>query len=189
MNISIMENGIEIRQTFIQKFTMPWDIFQEVHKEWIEAAAAKNYTVTYKDRYLWELMDHQVISLTQALELLRAMPGDVYFMSENEDKPCCHGIIVNGDEHKGGVVKMNAMALADRIEYEWYEEWRLSALNMYLADRILPADLYVFDSSMEHLLVFTHENDYWELELEQPMKAAASRFCMMYGFELPETDN
>jgi hypothetical protein len=39
---------------------------------------------------------------------------------------------------------------------------------------------------MNHLLVFTHETDYWELEDEQPMKCAASRFCMMCGFELPE---
>ena len=57
---------------------------------------------------------------------------------------------------------------------------------MYLAHTVLPADLYVFDESMEHMLVFTHETDYWELEDEQPMKCAESRFCMMCGFELPE---
>jgi len=57
---------------------------------------------------------------------------------------------------------------------------------MYLTNTVLPEDIYVFDKSMEHLLVFTHETDYWELEDEQPMKCAASRFCMMYGFELPE---
>jgi hypothetical protein len=56
---------------------------------------------------------------------------------------------------------------------------------MYLTHTVLPADLYVFDESMERLLVFTHETDFWELEDEQPMKCAASRFCMMYGFDLP----
>ena len=81
---------------------------------------------------------------------------------------------------------MNAKELADLIEYEWYEPVRLDALGMYLAHPVLPADLYVFDASMEHLLVFTHETDYWELEDEQPMKCAESRFCMMCGFELPE---
>lgn len=183
MNISIIGNGEEIRRAFIQKFTMPWDVFREKHNAWIKTLAAKNRPVIYQERYLWELMDHREISFAQSLALLRTIPGDVFFMSENGDKPHCYGIRVNGIEYKGGVARMDAAALADLIEYEWYEEWRLSALDMYLADKVLPDDLYVFDAAMEHLLVFTHENDYWELELEQPMKAAASRFCKMYGFE------
>ena len=186
MNISIMENGTKIRQAFMEKFTMTWDEFQISHKEWIEALAAKNYTVTYEERLLWELMDHRTISFAKSLEFLRSLPGDVYVMSEGESTPGHHEFDIDGVEHRGVVAKMDAKELADLIEYEWYEPYRLDALGMYLAHTVLPADIYVFDASMEHLLVFTHETDYWELEDEQPMKCAASRFCMMCGFELPE---
>lgn len=187
MEISIVGNGKEIRRAFIQKFTMPWEQFQEANKAWIQRCAAKNYPIIYEERYLWELMDYPEISFDQALALLRTLPGEVYAMTENESTPCCNWIKWSGIEYKGGVAKMDARALADRLAYEWYEDWRLSTLDMYLADVVFPYDLYVFDDAMEHLLVFTHENDFWELELEEPMKAAASRFCKVYGFELHET--
>ena len=185
-NITVVENAKEIRQAFIEKFTMTWDEFKVSHKEWIDALAAKNYTATYEERYLWELMDHRAISFSKSLEFLRSMQGDVYVMSENECHPDNNEFEIDGVEYKNCVAKMNAKELADLIEYEWYEPYRLDALGMYLAHTVLPADLYVFDESMEHLLVFTHETDYWELEDERPMKCAASRFCMMCGFELPE---
>ena len=185
-NITVVENAKEIRQAFIEKFTMTWDEFKVSHKEWIDALAAKNYTATYEERYLWELMDHRAISFSKSLEFLRSMQGDVYVMSENECHPDNNEFEIDGVEYKKCVAKMNAKELADLIEYEWYEPYRLDALGMYLAHTVLPADLYVFDESMEHLLVFTHETDYWELEDTQPMKCAASRFCMMCGFELPE---
>lgn len=186
MNISLMKNEMEIRQAFIEKFTMTWDEFRVSHKAWIDALAAKNYTVTYEERYLWERMEHRAISFAKALAFLRSMQGDVYVMSESESKPGRHEFEIDGVEHKNCVVKMNAIELADLIEYEWYEPYRLEALGMYMTHTVLPADVYVFDESMNHLLVFTHETDYWELEDEQPMKCAASRFCMMCGFELPE---
>lgn len=185
-NIALVDNANEIRQAFIEKFTMTWDEFQITHKEWIEALAAKNYTVTYEELHLWSLMDHRAISFEKALEFLRTMQGDVYVMSESESHPGCQTFEIDGVEHKNCVLKTNAKELAGLIEYEWYEPYRLYALGMYLTHTILPADIYVFDVSMQHLLVFTHETDYWELEDEQPMKCAASRFCMMRGFELPE---
>ena len=186
MKITLVDNANEIRQAFIEKFTMTWDEFKITHKEWIDALAAKNYTVTYEERLLWELMDHRAISFAKALDFLRTMQGDVYVMSEHESHPGCNEFEIDGVEYKGCVAKEKAAELADLIEYEWYEPYRLDALGMYLTHLVLPADLYVFDESMEHLLVFTHETDYWELEDEQPMKCAASRFCMMCGFELPE---
>ena len=185
-NIALVDNANEIRQAFIEKYTMTWDEFKVSHKEWIEALAAKNHTVTYEERYLWELMDHRAISFAKSLEFLRSMQGDVYVMSESECHPGNNEFEIDGVEYKNCVAKMNAKELADLIEYEWYEQYRLEVLEMYLTHTVLPADLYVFDASMEHLLVFTHETDYWELEDTQPMKCAASRFCMMCGFELPE---
>ena len=185
-NIALVDNANEISQAFIEKFTMTWDEFKITHREWIDALAAKNYTVTYEERLLWELMDHRAISFAKALDFLRTMQGDVYVMSERESHPGRNEFEIDGVEYKGCVAKAKAAELADLIEYEWYEPYRLDALGMYLTHLVLPADLYVFDESMEHLLVFTHETDYWELEDEQPMKCAASRFCMMCGFELPE---
>ena len=186
MKITLVDNANEIRQAFTEKFTMTWDEFKITHKEWIDALAAKNYTVTYEERLLWELMDHRAISFAKALGFLRTMQGNVYVMSERESHPERNEFEIDGVEYKGCVAKAKAAELADLIEYEWYEPYRLDALGMYLTHLVLPADLYVFDESMEHLLVFTHETDYWELEDEQPMKCAASRFCMMCGFNLPE---
>ena len=186
MKITLVDNANEIRQAFIEKFTMTWDEFKVRQKEWIDALAAKNHTVTYEERFLWELMDHRAISFAKSLEFLRSMQGDVYVMSESEGHPGNNEFEIDGVEYKNCVAKMNAKELADLIEYEWYEQYRLEVLEMYLTHTVLPADLYVFDASMEHLLVFTHETDYWELEDTQPMKCAASRFCMMCGFELPE---
>ncbi len=186
MNISIMKNGTKIRQEFIEKFTTTWEEFQIRNKEWIDNAAAHNYTITYESRYLWELIDHRAISFAKSLEFLRSIQGDVYVMSESESHPSYKTFIIDGVAYEEIVAKANAKELADLIEYEWYEPYRLEALGMYFANPVLPQDIYVFDESMDRLLVFTHENDYWELEREQPMKAAASRFCMMYGFELPK---
>ena len=186
MNITLIENANEIRRAFTEKFTMTWDEFKVSHKEWFDALAAKNYTVTYEELCLWDLMDHRAISFAKTLEFLRSMQGDVYVMSERESHPGHNEFEIDGVEYKNCVAKLNAKELADLIEYEWYEPVRLDALGMYLTHTVLPADLYVFDEAMERLLVFTHETDYWELEDEQPMKCAESRFCMMYGFELPE---
>ncbi len=186
VNISIVENGTELRQAFMDKFTMTWEEFQISYKDWIEALAAKNYTVAYEELYLWDLMEHRAISFANALEFLRSLLGDVYVTSERESHPGHNEFEIGGVEYKEIVARMNARELADLIEYEWYEPYRLYAVGRYLAHPVLPADLYVFDESMEHLLVFTHETDYWELEDEQPMKCAASRFCMMCGFDLPE---
>jgi hypothetical protein len=84
LNIPILKNGTEVRQTFIKKFTIPWDEFQISHKKWIDYAATQNYKVTYEKLHLWELMDYRAISFTRSLEFLRAMPGEMYLMSENE---------------------------------------------------------------------------------------------------------
>ncbi len=166
---------------------MSWDEFKSKHKEMIENAASGNYTITYENRYLWELTEYPEIPFDKALNVLRAFKGDIFFMSENWND--YYGFRIDGTEYRGVVVKANARELADIIEFEWYEGWRLSAINMHLDDAILPEDLYVFDESMENLLIFTHENDFWELELEQPMVAAASRYCKICGFNYTVDQN
>lgn len=186
INIEILENGNEIRKKFIEKFTATWEEFQVLHKDWIDDCAQRNEVFEYDELYLWDKMQHQTIYFGKALEYLRSIKGNVLFMSENENKPYCQGIKLHGTEYKGVVAKANASELADLIEFEWYHGFKLQAKNMYQANAMLPDDIYVFDEAMEHLIVFTHENDYWELEDDEPMIAAESRFCMMYGFTLPD---
>lgn len=185
-NIEIITNGSEVRRLFIEKFTLKWEKFQVINKEWIEYCAKRNDILKYDELYLWERMRYQSISFTDALNLLRKINGEVLFMSENKEKPNCKGITFNATEYKGAVAKMDAHALADLIEYEWNTGWELSAQCMFLEETVLPEDLYVFDEKMEHLLVFTHETDHWELEWDDPMGCAASRFCMSYGFSVPK---
>lgn len=183
--ITIIQDAAEVRQAFTNKFTLSWDEFCLSNREWIENAAKSGYTVDYEGLYLWELMNERAISFADALSFLRSLNGDVYLMSESEKKPNAHGFTLDGVEYKGIVARADARALADLIEYEWNEGWRLMDTGYYLADTVLPEDLYVFDEAMEHLLVFTHESDFWELELTDPMRCAASRYCMMHGFDLP----
>ena len=62
-----------------------------------------------------------------------------------------------------------------------YDSYRLAMQNRYDADAFLPGDFYVFDSSMTWCVVFTHETTDWESELDNPMKAAESRVCIICG--------
>ncbi len=179
-SITILGNREEIRKAFVRKFAIPL-------QEWPEVCRKRKWMIDYEVCFLWDrLSGGQEIIFAKALDCLKSLSEDVFFMSESELMPYCEGIRINGIEYKGGVAKMNAAALADLIAYEWYENFRLGAQDMYLEYTVLPADLYVFDASMEHMLVFTHENDYWGIESEQPMLAADSRFCLMIGFEVPE---
>ena len=183
MNISAETNGPMIRKAFIDRFTMPRDVFWARHAD----SAAEMFPQDFNAMFLWDKLDvdasgFETVSFAKALALLRSLPDDVLLMSENEDNPNGCGIRIGGTEQKGCVARANAAELAERIEFEWYESWRLFAQDMYLAETVLPDDLYVFDESMEHVIVFTHENDNWESELTDPIKSAESRFCMMCDF-------
>ncbi len=79
----------------------------------------------------------------------------------------------------GFAAAAEAGELADRIEGEWYEDYRLFAQGCYAAEHILPEDLYVFNEAMTWLVIFTHETTDWESEWTDPMKAAESRYCIL----------
>ena len=141
MHISIIQNEKEIRQRFLEKFVMPWEKFKRKRFEWIQRMENRNYTVTPERLYLWDRMEYSSISFGRALDLLRSLGGDAYFMSKDKNKLNCCGTWVDGVERKSGVARANAADLADRIAYEWYEDWRLGPQNMDLADAIFPEDL------------------------------------------------
>ena len=73
----------------------------------------------------------------------------------------------------------DAHTLAARIEQEWYDDYRLEEQNMYNPNAYFPSEVYVFDATMNWCVVFTHETTDWESELENPMKAAESRVCII----------
>ncbi len=185
LDIQIMKNHQEIRKVFCEKFVLSKEAFEIQYKEWIEFARSKGHELKYEEVLLWDKMpQYQPISFDRALDFLRDLNHPVYAMSEPE-KPHEQGFTLDGTTHRGVVIQADSAALAELMGYEWYEDWRLMEEDCYLADAILPGDLYVFDPSMEHLLVFTHEHDFWDLVRTQPMVAAKSRYCMCHGFELP----
>ena len=82
---------------------------------------------------------------------------------------------------KNFVARVDARELAKLIEYEWYKVYSLVEHNMYMLNSILPEDLYIFDESMKWLIIFTHETMDCESEIDNPMKSAQIRYCIVYN--------
>ncbi len=127
----------------------------------------------YDQAFLWDKMDpkYTFTSFKETLAYLRGKNGPVLFMTEKMDE----------DTRKRDVryvARADASELADRIEEEWYEMYRLADQDMYNPDA-LPCDIYVFDQAMDWCVVFTHETSDFESELDDPMKAAESRCCII----------
>lgn len=179
MKMKFLDNTRNIRESFIKTFVMSWEEFQVEQKDLIENMAKKNCQIDivfYEQSYMWDRMrpNSPCVSMKEALAFLRGHSGSVLFMSENSEVPCNRGKMpVNF------IAEADAHTLADRIEQEWYDSYRLAEQNMYDPDAFLPSDIYVFDFSMKWCVVFTHETTDWESELDNPMKAAESRCCIV----------
>jgi hypothetical protein len=63
----------------------------------------------------------------------------------------------------------DAGELSDRIEYEWREYPRLSREAPH--ELTLPEDLYVYDTTLDWVIVFTHET----------VTAPETRVCRAFG--------
>lgn len=179
MYIKLLDNAKDIRQAFINRFVMPWDAFQLQHKDCITRMAKTSYPITmdwYEKAFMWEKFypNFSDASMKDAVAFLKEHSSPVYFMTEKGE-----GTYYQGKELVDFIAEADAYALAARIEQEWYDFYRLAEQNMYDADAFLPADLYVFDASMKWCVVFTHETTDWESELDDPMKAAESRACII----------
>ena len=125
----------------------------------------------FDETYLWEKMspDLPAVDFDTALSLLRSQGGTVLFMSESESshKPC--GMIRYGREVCDFVAMADAGELADRIEYEWREYPRLTREAPH--ELTLPEDLYVYDTTLDWVIVFTHKT----------VATPESRFCRAFG--------
>ena len=177
MHIKLLDNAKDIRKAFLNRFVMSWDEFQIQHKDRIAKMAKTNYPITierYESAFMWEKMNPNSanVSIKDAVAFLKECSGSVFFITEGGNSAFCQLVDFTAEA--------DANALATRVEQEWYDNYRLEAQNMYNPDAFFPSEVYVFDTSMEWCVVFTHETTDWESELDDPMKAAASRVCIIY---------
>ncbi len=169
MQFEVLQNGAEIRRAFTQRFVMSREAFQASRREPAGeyGSIGENW---YANSFCWERLypEYEEVSFADALSLLRRRSGPVIFMGEyGPGKKECLGLAEAGE-------------LADRIAWEWYEDYRLEEQMRFNPDAFLATDLYVFDRALSWLIVFTHETTDWESELTDPMKAAASRYCIVF---------
>lgn len=188
MNIELLTDIKSLRNDYIKNFLMTWEQFQIEHKEFIANLKEKYNIIAdekfYEDSLMWDKMPtkYPYISFDKALKLLKSVNGDVLFMAEDESNPNCQSLFYDNKSITNFIAKADANELAELIEYEWYENYRLAEQYMYRDDFILPIDLYVFDYSMNWTIVFTHETRDWELESDNPMEAAKGRICIVQEF-------
>lgn len=179
MEFTFPDNTDALGKAFLSTFTMSWEEFQIDLKDFIASMEAKNHPVDlafYEQSLFWDRIHSSFprVSMAEALAFLREHRGPVYFLGEKGDI----------DYHRGRrvidfIAEADAQALANRIDQEWYDTYRLAMEGMYDPTHFLPGDLYVFDASMKWCVVFTHETTDWDSELEDPMKAAQSRYCII----------
>lgn len=179
MNFKLLDNTKDIIKTFTDCFVMSWDEFQIKQKDWIAEMAKTNCPITiawYEQSYMWDKMnpDFPRVSMKEALAFLREHSSSVFFMTEKGED-----VYYQGKKSVDFIAEADAHTLAARIEQEWHDSYRLTEQNLYNADAFLPEDLYVFDSSMKWCVAFTHETTYLESEIDNPMKAAESRYCII----------
>ena len=177
MKIVYLEDYESIKEKFLSRFVRSWEEFQISSKDWIAEMGERGWPVDERwndQAFLWDKMDpkYSFTSFNEALNFLREKSGSVLFMTETD-------ILDNARKRNVRyIARADAVELADRIEEEWYEMYRLAEQEMYNPDA-LPCDIYVFDQSMDWCVVFTHETSDIESELDDPMKAAESRCCII----------
>ena len=179
MNFKMLDDTKCISKAFTDRFVMSLDEFQIKQKDWIAETAKTNHPINiawYEQSYMWDRMnpDFPRVSMKEALSFLREHNGAVFFMTEKGED-----IYYQGKKYVDFIAEADAHTLAAKIEQEWYDSYRLAEQNMYDAGAFLPEDLYVFDSSMKWCVVFTHETTDWESEIDNPTKAAESRYCII----------
>ena len=190
MTLTILANHAHLRPKFKKTFLMPWEQFRVVYQEMIANLTQRNIPfgeAQYESSFMWDRLPPvaPVVSFDKALAALREIPGQVLFMSDDERVDGNHSLHYDGNDFPCFIAEANTKELAQQIEFEWYESYRLFELMMYDPDVMLPEDVYVFDRCMDWLIVFTHETTDWDSELDEPMKAAASRVCFLWKKDAP----
>jgi hypothetical protein len=146
-----------MRRDFIEAFVLEPEDFRVQNPEWVRETETDpgGFEAWYAGAFLWEKMSvgGATTDFDGVLNLLRAREGKVLFMAEHETSGHDGGLQYKGRMLYDFVAMADPRELADRIEYEWKENARL-----FLEKKLtLPEDLYVFDTTLEWAIVFTHE--------------------------------
>ena len=178
MKIELFVLPQKTRVDFMDAFVLTRDEFKTLHSDFVSDLS--DYDKWYAGAYLWDKMspDMPEVTIREALKLLRTREGTVLFMSEPEISGHHGELIHHGRQVYDYVAMADPHELADRIEYEWFEGHRLFLKDRYLTDAILPEDLYVFDTTLDWVIVFTHETD---PNKNLTSEGAETRFCMAIG--------
>ena len=184
MQFTFLDNAQELRRRFRDRFVMPWEEFRIRQADWIAKLAKQGYEIDqewYARSFMWDKMspDYPSVSFRDTLAFLRAREEPVYFLSEASDHHSGSRMTYLQKHDPNFAVTCSAPELAELIEREWFEDYRLAEQNMYNPDPILPDELYIFDRELTWCVVFTHETTDWDSELDDPMKAAESRYCIL----------
>lgn len=173
MKIELFVLPAVMRRDFMDAFVLSKEDFELLHPACREESETMggDFDEWFEEAYLWEKMspDLPVVDFDTALSLLRSRRGTVLFMSESESshKPC--GLIRYGREVCDFVAMADAGELADRIELEWKGSPRLTGEAPH--ELTLPEDLYVYDTTLDWVIVFTHET----------VGGPETRFCRAFG--------
>ena len=180
MEIDLLRNAEVIRSSFKLRFVATWEEFQISHRDWVDSLAVNGDTYAknwYDNSLLWEKLNFPVVVATfdEALSYLSTKQGRVMFMAEGSEHPYPGELQLFGQKFVDFVAIAEAEELAQLIRQEWAETNLLYQMDMYYPNPILPDDIYVFDKTMDWLLVFTHETTDCEI-----MSQAENRCCIIH---------
>ncbi len=167
MKYELLENPGSVRRAFEDRFVCTWEEFQAEHANFIARCAEHNYTIDrqwHRNAHLWDKLHRGgvEVSFADALEFLRKHPGPALVLS---------------DEAPEVILRADAPALADRAQWEWFEDYRLQEEDdRYLAEALLEEDTYICDEAMTWLVVLTHEDNWQLTDLRE---RAESRYCLL----------
>lgn len=172
MKIELFVLPSVMRRDFMDAFVLSKEDFELLPPACRESeTVGGDFDEWFEEAYLWEKMspDLPAVDFDTALSLLRSRGGTVLFMSESESshKPC--GLIRYGREVCDFVAMADAGELADRIELEW--NGSLCRTGEAPHELTLPEDLYVYDTTLDWVIVFTHEN----------VTVPETRVCRVFG--------
>lgn len=167
MKYSLLSDHLQIRKRFLLRFTLAYPDFCRIRRErmrrWPERYRDQ-FTESYYERIPYSdrlIPAFRPLSFVDALAQLRSWARPARFLTNGPDS-LCHDHTILGNQTLYCALA-DPRELADRLEFEWFEEYRLFEEMMHLPDAIFPSELYVFDEQMSRCLIFTHETDETEL--------------------------
>lgn len=173
MRYRLLENPDALRRRFMDAFVLPYEDFRAVHAWWIGRLRTEFDEAYYDKMYMWDRLTpgSRILSFGEALKFLHAREGEVLFLTEAPE--CVAQDFCQLYKDRKYVASADARELAECAEQEWFTDYALAEQGCYLADPVLPSDVYIFDESFRWCIVLTHETDETE--------AAESRLCLLAG--------